>query len=47
MRPVIELTIDEEMPRARLGLLLKQFGELEDAREPWRVMYPSRRCCCR
>lgn len=40
MRPVIELTIDEEMPRARLGLLLKQFGELEDAREPWRVMYP-------
>jgi len=40
MRPIIALTIDEEMPRARLGLLLQQFSALEDEREPWRVMYP-------
>jgi predicted transposase YbfD/YdcC len=40
MMPVIDLTIDEEMPRARLALLLKQFSELGDDREPWRVMYP-------
>ena len=40
MKPIIDLTIDAEMPRARLGLLLKQFAELDDDREPWRVMYP-------
>lgn len=40
MRPIIALTIDEEMPRARVGLLLRQFSALEDEREPWRVMYP-------
>ncbi len=33
-------TIDEEIPRARLGLLLHHFSELGDDREPWRVMYP-------
>ena len=33
-------TIDEEVPRARLGLLLQHFSELGDEREPWRVMYP-------
>jgi predicted transposase YbfD/YdcC len=32
--------IDEEIPRARLGLLLQHFSELGDDREPWRVMYP-------
>jgi predicted transposase YbfD/YdcC len=32
--------LDEEIPRARLGLLLKHFSELGDEREPWRVMYP-------
>jgi predicted transposase YbfD/YdcC len=32
--------IDEEIPRARLGLLLQHFSELGDEREPWRVMYP-------
>jgi len=31
---------DEEIPRARLGLLLQQFSELKDDREPWRVVYP-------
>jgi predicted transposase YbfD/YdcC len=32
--------LDEETPRARLGLLLKHFSQLDDAREPWRVLYP-------
>jgi predicted transposase YbfD/YdcC len=32
--------LDEEIPRARLALLLRHFSELEDEREPWRVMYP-------
>ena len=32
--------IDEEIPRARLGLLLRHFSKLGDEREPWRVMYP-------
>ena len=31
---------DEQMPRARLGLLLQHFSQLGDEREPWRVMYP-------
>lgn len=30
----------EEVPRARLAVLLKHFAELGDDREPWRVMYP-------
>src|ERR1700694_1677578 len=34
--------IDEEIPRARLGLLLHHFSELGDEREPGRVMYPLR-----
>jgi predicted transposase YbfD/YdcC len=40
MAPVTVTIIDEEMPRSRLGLLLQHFSELEDDREPWRVMYP-------
>ena len=32
--------LDEEMPRARVALLLKHFSELGDDHEPWRVMYP-------
>lgn len=31
---------DEEVPRDRLALLLKHFSQIEDDREPWRVMYP-------
>jgi predicted transposase YbfD/YdcC len=31
---------DSELPRARLALLLVHFSELEDDREPWRVVYP-------
>jgi len=32
--------LDEEIPRARLALLLKHFSVLDDGREPWRVLYP-------
>ena len=32
--------LDEEAPRARLALLLKEFSRLDDDREPWRVVYP-------
>jgi predicted transposase YbfD/YdcC len=42
MPPIIHLIMDEEMPRAQLGLLLQHFSELDDEREPWRVMYPLR-----
>ena len=35
-----ETILDEETPRARLALLLKHFSRLDDAREPWRVLYP-------
>jgi len=31
---------DDELPRARLALLLKAFSELSDEREPQRVIYP-------
>jgi predicted transposase YbfD/YdcC len=31
---------DEEIPRARVALLLKHFSVLKDDREPWRVVYP-------
>src|SRR5262245_53790708 len=33
-------TILDDAPRDRLALLLQHFSELEDTREPWRVMYP-------
>src|SRR6478752_4332964 len=31
---------DEDVPRDRLRLLLKEFSALDDAREPWRILYP-------
>jgi len=34
------LWLDDELPRARLGLLLDEFSRLDDDREPWRVVYP-------
>jgi predicted transposase YbfD/YdcC len=40
MAPLSVSVFDEELPRARLGLLLQHFSELGDEREPWRVMYP-------
>jgi hypothetical protein len=36
----MDTILDEEMPRARLALLLEHFGRIEDEREPWRVAYP-------
>jgi len=36
MDPIFE----EEVPRARLALLLQHFSQLKDEREPWRVAYP-------
>jgi predicted transposase YbfD/YdcC len=35
-----DLLTDEEMPRARLALLLEHFSRLDDSREPQRIMYP-------
>jgi len=35
-----DILADEDVPRARLALLLKQFSRLSDEREPWRVAYP-------
>ena len=40
MATIAEMIRDEEVPRARVALLLEQFSELGDEREPWRVMYP-------
>ena len=34
------LNRDEDVPRDRLRLLLKEFAALGDAREPWRILYP-------
>jgi predicted transposase YbfD/YdcC len=31
---------DEDVPRARVALLLKHFSRLSDDREPWRIVYP-------
>src|ERR1700716_1685965 len=32
--------VDQDVPRARLGMLLEHFSELSDDREPGRIMYP-------
>ena len=31
---------DEDLPRARVALLLEHFSRLDDDREPWRIVYP-------
>lgn len=36
----MDLDLDAEMPRARLALLLKEFSEVEDDREPCRIAFP-------
>jgi hypothetical protein len=33
-------SLGDELPRARLALLLERFSELSDDREPQRIMYP-------
>jgi len=40
MDAIIDMDPEEETPRARLGLLLKHFSQLDDKREPWRILYP-------
>jgi predicted transposase YbfD/YdcC len=40
MVAAIDTLMDEEVPRARLAVLLKHFSKLGDDREPWRVVYP-------
>jgi predicted transposase YbfD/YdcC len=42
MEAVTDTILDEEVPRARLALLLQHFSKLDDGREPWRVLYPLR-----
>jgi len=40
MLDTIAFFADDEVPRARVALLLKHFSRLSDEREQWRVMYP-------
>jgi predicted transposase YbfD/YdcC len=37
---MVEDDLDFELPRARLGLLLKAFSQIDDDREPHRIVYP-------
>jgi hypothetical protein len=36
----METILDEELPRSRLGVLLKHFSQIEDGRQSWRVAFP-------
>jgi len=36
----MDAIFNEEMPRARLAVLLKHFSQISDDRQPWRVVYP-------
>ena len=40
MPPSPDPSRSEDLPRDHLRLLLKEFAKLEDARQPWRVLYP-------
>ena len=40
MNDTTDFFADEDVPRARVALLLKHFSNLADEREPWRVAYP-------
>ena len=40
MIDMVDLLVDEALPRTRLALLVEHFSRLDDEREPWRVMYP-------
>jgi predicted transposase YbfD/YdcC len=37
---MMDLGFDDESPRARVAVLLKEFSQLDDEREPWRIVYP-------
>jgi predicted transposase YbfD/YdcC len=34
------LMFDEQTPRSRVAVLLKEFSQIDDDREPWRVVFP-------
>ena len=36
----MDAIFNEEMPRARVAVLLEHFSQIDDDREPWRVVYP-------
>jgi hypothetical protein len=36
----MEMILDDELPRSRLAVLLKQFSQIEDGRQSWRVAFP-------
>jgi hypothetical protein len=40
MEKTSDFLADEDLPKARVALLLKHFSRLDDDREPWRVVYP-------
>src|SRR5277367_453755 len=40
MDKTADFLADEDVPRARVALLLEHFSRLEDDREPWRIVYP-------
>ena len=40
MPALTDRNLEEEFPRDRLAVLLSHFSELNDEREPWRVLYP-------
>lgn len=40
MEFLTDTIMGDEVPRARLALLLQHFSELDDEREPWRIVYP-------
>lgn len=40
MLAATDQSLEEEFPRDRVALLLSHFSEIEDEREPWRVLYP-------
>lgn len=40
MAPISITILDDELPKARLAVLLEHFADLGDERESWRVMYP-------
>jgi hypothetical protein len=44
MNDTTDFFADEDVHRARLALLLKQFSTLADEREPWWVSYPWVKC---
>jgi hypothetical protein len=36
----VDAILGGEIPRARLAVLMKHFSQIDDDREPWRVVYP-------